>query len=438
MWGHLRYGSHSGNFSFVNTEFQQDQQLGYTLNNQRFNSNISYLSRQIGDSPTNIFSLSAESAFVYADNKFAISTPIQESFALFSADDSLKGRIVYVGEDGRKIDWLGPTVLPSLRDRVITDVLIDVPGLSIGSEIERLHSFRPVNFNGYLVPLHVTPSVMLMGKILQPNKKAARYLRGYVTSPTDDSLNEKLITSRSGIFQVSNLKPGKYILTFGKKPYKNIDIEIPSNADGLYRIDNLMLVSKEQSQQKIPQKSALEEQIEEKKRQNRQKKALEDKISKIDLLQELINDILSEKQESLVPEDQDLEVNAELAPTEIIPVAKTLAYTSNESELSSVDRANELHELKKEVNQFLNEQTKKPKSLKDSLALVEKINAYYLSKYQPKKVNNRLFNNQLRTTSEQALLVHKKRRQLKLKSQKIVSSNSIKKARQLHQKRETN
>lgn len=154
---------------------------------------------------------------------------------------------------------------------------------------------------------------------------------------------------------------------------------------------------------------------------------MEDKISKIDLLQELINDILSEKQESLVPEDQDLEVNAELAPTEIIPVAKTLAYTSNESELSSVDRANELHELKKEVNQFLNEQTKKPKSLKDSLALVEKINAYYLSKYQPKKVNNRLFNNQLRTTSEQALLVHKKRRQLKLKSQKIVSSNSIKK-----------
>ena len=156
----------------------------------------------------------------------------------------MKGRTVFVGEEGRKIDWLGATVLPSLRDRVITDVLIDVPSLSVGSEIERLHSFRPVNFNAYLVELHVTPSVMLMGKILKPNKKSARYLRGHVTSPTDEKLKEKLITSRSGIFQVPNLKPGKYVITFGRRPYHDVEIDIPSDADGLYRISNITLKSK--------------------------------------------------------------------------------------------------------------------------------------------------------------------------------------------------
>lgn len=434
----LRYGPHSGSFSFVNTELQQDQQFGYILNNQRFSSNVSYLSRQIGGAPTSVLSLSAESAFVYADNHFAISTPIQESFALFSADESLKGRTIYVGEEGRKIDWLGATVLPSLRDRVITDVIIDVPDLSVGAEIDRLHSFRPVNFNAYLVELHVTPSVMLMGKLLRPNKKAARYLRGYVTSPNDSSVNEKLITSRSGIFQVPNLKPGTYILTFGKKPYENIEIDIPSHADGLYRMDHLTLVSKDVSQNKSAQKSALEEQIEEQRRQRKQKKDMQNQVSKIDLLQELINDILAEKQETLDPIAQDVEPKNESALSEVAPVAKPLAYTLFDSESTSVDRANQLHELKKEVNQFLNEQKKEPKPLKDSIALAEKINAYYLSSYEPKKAKNTLFNDQLRTTSEQALLVHKKRRKLNMKSQKWVSSNAIQKALQVHQKRQSN
>jgi hypothetical protein len=430
----LRYGPHSGSFSLVNTKLQQDHQVGYILNNQRLNSNISYLSRQIGGAPTSVLSLSAESAFVYADNHFAISTPIQESFALFSADESLNGQTIYVGEDGRKIDWLGATVLPSLRDRMITDVIIDVPDLSVGAEIDRLHSFRPVNFNAYLVELHVTPSVMLMGKLLQPNKKAAKYLRGYVTSPNDASVNEKLITSRSGIFQVPNLLPGTYMISFGKKPYEHIEFDIPNDADGLYRMDHLVLVSKDVSQNELPQTSALEEQIEEQRQQKKQKESMKDQVSKIDLLQELMNDILAESPDAPAPMG---DVSEGKTKSEL-PVAKSLAYASDDSKSTSLDRANQLHALKKEVNQFLTEQKKHPKPLKDSIALAEKINAYYLSSYQPKKASNALFNDQLRTTSEQALLVHKKRKKLKLKTQKRVSSNAIQKALQWHQKRQSN
>ena len=135
----LNYGRHSGSLSLLNSPLQNDQQFGYVSDNQRFNSTVSYLSRQIEGSQTHVMSLSTESAFVYADKRFALSTPIQDSFALFSADDSLKGDIVYVGDDGRKIDWLGSAVIPSLRDRVVTDVLVDVPSLSVGSELDRLH-----------------------------------------------------------------------------------------------------------------------------------------------------------------------------------------------------------------------------------------------------------------------------------------------------------
>ena len=435
----LRYGPHSGSLSFVNSELQQDQQFGYVLNNQRFNSNVSYLSRQIGGIPTSILSLSAESSFVYADNRFAISTPIQESFALFSADDSLKGRTVFVGEEGRKIDWLGATVLPSLRDRVITDVLIDVPSLSVGSEIERLHSFRPVNFNAYLVELHVTPSVMLMGKILKPNKKSARYLRGHVTSPTDEKLKEKLITSRSGIFQVPNLKPGKYVITFGRRPYHDVEIDIPSDADGLYRISNITLKSKKGAKKNRKEKSALEEQIEARKREKKRQQELQNKVSKIDLLQELINDILAEKEVVEVPDEasvEDAKKDTDVV-SNVDPVGRTLPYSLVEQELSPIEKAQRLHVLKDEVNQFLAEQKKAPKSVKDSIELMEKINDYYLSTYEPKRGKNKMFKEQLRTTSEQALLVHKKRKRLRLKHQKRVSSNAIQRARQLHQSRQS-
>ena len=203
-------------------------------------------------------------------------------------------------------------------------------------------------------------------------------------------------------------------------------------------MDHLTLVSKDVPQNKSAQKSALEEQIEEQRRQRKQKKDMQNQVSKIDLLQELINDILAEKQETLDPIAQDLELKNESALSEVVPVAKSLAYTLFDAESTSLDRANQLHELKKEVNQFLNEQKKEPKPLKDSIALAEKINAYYLSSYEPKKAKNTLFNDQLRTTSEQALLVHKKRRKLNLKSQKRVSSNAIQKALQVHQKRQSN
>ena len=99
--------------------------------------------------------------------------------------------------------------------------------------------------------------------VVKPNKKNARYLRGYVQSPNDPSFKERLITSRSGIFQVPNLKPGRYVLSFGRKPYQNVPITIPDDAKGLYRLNSITLASKAAGEQKEKkEKSALEEQIE--------------------------------------------------------------------------------------------------------------------------------------------------------------------------------
>ena len=239
----IRYNNHNGTISYVDTALQKDQQFGYVFTNQRLNSNIGFINRSIEGVPVNVFSLSAESSIVFADGRFALSTPVQDSFVVFSGDNSVKGKTVFVGDEGRQIDGFGPTVLPSIRDRVVTDVVADIPSLSVGSEYKRLHSFQPINVQGYLVEMHVTPSVLLMAKLVSKGRPK-KYLRGYILSATDPSMKVKFITSRSGIFQAPNLNPGQYQITFGKKPFESIDIEIPEDAEGLFKLGKLKVTKK--------------------------------------------------------------------------------------------------------------------------------------------------------------------------------------------------
>ena len=175
-----------------------------------------------------------------------------------------------------------------------------------------------------------------------------------MTSPTDEKLKEKLITSRSGIFQVPNLKPGKYVITFGRRPYHDVEIDIPSDADGLYRISNITLKSKKGAKKNRKEKSALEEQIEARKREKKRQQELQNKVSKIDLLQELINDILAEKEVVEVPDEasvEDAKKDTDVV-SNVDPVGRTLPYSLVEQELSPIEKAQRLHVLKDEVNQF--------------------------------------------------------------------------------------
>ena len=228
----LSKGNKSANFYYFDDDYQRDYQLSWMYRNQRINNTGSYLDRQFLGNDINLFSLSGESSISMANFNLAVSTPIQDSFAMFTKDNTLKNDRVYVGDDGNQIDFFGATVIPTLSDRVVKDVVIDVPTLPVGSKIDRLYSFRPVHFTGYLVSLHVTPSVMLMGKLLNENKRPIKYIRGYVRSPKDPTFEERFLTSRSGIFQAQNLSAGTYLLEFGRKPYETYEILIPDDVKG--------------------------------------------------------------------------------------------------------------------------------------------------------------------------------------------------------------
>ena len=98
-----------------------------------------------------------------------------------------------------------------------------------------------------------------------------KYLRGHIVSPSNPDLKFKFITSRSGIFQVPNLNPGVYQLTFGKKPYESIDIEIPEDAEGLFKLGTQTVIKKKGGRSKSSAFADLMEQAKKKKEQKKPK-----------------------------------------------------------------------------------------------------------------------------------------------------------------------
>jgi len=428
----LKYGRHNVGVSYSDASSQIDQQINYTFMNQRFQSNTGVLFRQIDQQPVTVWSMNAASSIVYADHHWAISTPIQDNFAMFAKDNTLKDHTVFVGSDGRKIDGLGPTVIPSLRDRVVTDVIIDVPSLSVGAQLERLYSFRPVNGQGYLVSLHVTPSVLLMSKLMGPNNQPLKYTKGYVSSPTDPENRQRFVTSRSGIFQAANLMPGTYNLTFANQQYRPITMNIPVGSDGLFKHPPVMVHYDETWPEK---RQVLSETVVSESGGATAVSSVP-QFTPNDLLQQLIVDILAEPLPQIHPPVKN---NMSVQPNIIeLPSRQETLISKFSGDKTTLQTADELHRLKYEVKSFVVTNNASASSM-GSLEIAEKINDYYLKKYTPKSKSLATKTSRRRTVTEQALLTHQHRQTTSLRRRlsqtPSASSTAIDAAIQVHETR---
>lgn len=239
----MSYRDHVFGYTYRHAPNQMDHQFRYGIHNQRVNATTSFLHQHTDNAGMEYAMFSAETAIVMADFNIGLSTPIQDSFALFTKDDSLKDFDVYIGEDGLTIHSFGGAVLPSLTDRVISNVSIDAPNLPIGYELNRLVAFRPTHFTGYLVPLHATPSILAVGILEDSQFNRMPYTRGFITSE-QQGVSVPFMTSRTGMFQLPNVTPGAYILSINNQQFRQVRIDIPESANGLYRLGVLSLQSR--------------------------------------------------------------------------------------------------------------------------------------------------------------------------------------------------
>ncbi len=113
-------------------------------------------------------SLGFGTALVYADGQFAVSRPVQDSFAMVVPRLELAGQKIGVDwvRDSyyARADWLGPAVLPSLSSYQVRTLTIDAPDLPLGYELgPSEYTVWPTYRSGTVIRIGTGATVLLSG-----------------------------------------------------------------------------------------------------------------------------------------------------------------------------------------------------------------------------------------------------------------------------------
>lgn len=230
---------------------------------QRFEVNLA--SRTANDSSENNdddlatrTTLSFNTAIAYADGVVAVSRPINNSFALFKADPSLKGRRIAIaspgslnragsegeGEDALPdrynavIDGLGPGVIAELSPYYYRQLSADPQALPLGADLSYTDAvLLPSNRSGTVVDIGGAIGVILDGVLLDINGRPLQLEGGQLVRSDGNGVNViSMFTNRTGRFRVPSVPPGRYRLELYSYPDLNIEIEIPDTQEGIFNV----------------------------------------------------------------------------------------------------------------------------------------------------------------------------------------------------------
>jgi outer membrane usher protein len=184
-------------------------------------------------------------ALVYADGQFAVSRPVQDSFAIIVPHPELAGQKIGVdpvrNSYAARVDWLGPAVLPNLSSYQVRKVTIDAPDLPLGYELGPSdHAVWPTYKSGTVIRVG-TGATVLLSSVLETAEGAPVSLQaGEIISLSEPKMTPiEVFTNRKGKFMAEGLKPGAFELRlFGEAP-TTVRFEIPKGKAGLYDIGKL-------------------------------------------------------------------------------------------------------------------------------------------------------------------------------------------------------
>lgn len=160
------------------------------------------------------------SAIAYANGKFAIGRPINDSFAIIAGHKTLGNRVISLASRGSesgpmaKTGLLGPALVTGLgtyAPRMVSVTIDDPPeGYDIGSGTYRI---APPLFGGYGFVVGSDTAISVVGTLLLANGQPAALVAGIATSADWPRINPiTVFTNANGQFSVSGLGKGRWSL----------------------------------------------------------------------------------------------------------------------------------------------------------------------------------------------------------------------------------
>ena len=194
------------------------------------------------------------SAIVMADGNFAVTRPVENSFAIISNASSIEADIAveprssssqgirYSGKSG----WLGDAVVPDLPAYLYRDLEVEAPDAPVGAGIGGdVFTVQPRYKSGFFLESGAGKgSVSILGDLVDRNgaplSLAVGTMKMLSGQATDESFSDSavtLFTNSAGRFFVEGLEPGKTYEAFMEINGESIrfEISIPDDAIGIFR-----------------------------------------------------------------------------------------------------------------------------------------------------------------------------------------------------------
>lgn len=193
-------------------------------------------------------SFSFSTALVYAGGHVGWSQPINDSFSLFTAHDSIKGH--KIGFDASQgyysavIDSMGPAVLYNLQSYQFRRTNLSAPELPIGLELGQDNfQLLPSYKSGILVTIGTGATVYLEGLVRDARGDVVPVQAGTLESVDGQTNRILLFTNRQGQFKTQGVNPGQYRLTFAGLANQSTIVKIPMDTSGRYSVGEIQLDS---------------------------------------------------------------------------------------------------------------------------------------------------------------------------------------------------
>ncbi|MBT5855438.1 hypothetical protein HOH87_02240 [bacterium] len=243
-----RYYSSSTNFGsydvsnyYYETTGYNELQTGVAFDSTRMKGKVNFGTRETAKNSYKSIQVGVDTALVFADGHFAISQPVRENFAILYPDKTLKNKVMPVNGGDGVSDFFGPAVITSLPRARVKNLTVDTSSLPIGTEMKRLYQVKPSFFNGYAIELSATPSVLVLGKVVDEKGKPKPFFRGRVFNENDSSLgSRRFLASRSGKFQLLGIPPGEYRIDFRGKRFEDAYFSVSEDSEGVIKIGTIV------------------------------------------------------------------------------------------------------------------------------------------------------------------------------------------------------
>ncbi len=224
--------------------WQGDLRAGYTSSRFDFDAGQSFATREGQLTSVSRFQLGSSLAF--AGGHWGISRPINDSFAVVTGHDSLRGIPIGINDLGQgpeaRLDRWGPAVISEVQSYYPKTVHVDAPdelafGYDLGPGKYLLNStYR----SGSHFTIGSEPTVFARGRLIDDGGSPISLEAGEVHHLTETGWDPQTVfTTREGVLMIDGLGSGEYELRWFDETLMPVIFRIPQDSEGSVELGTL-------------------------------------------------------------------------------------------------------------------------------------------------------------------------------------------------------